>query len=149
MDGRAEQLRIVFYSASFFKIDGVTLTLRGLISHITKVRGGRVLVLTADEPSDKAIDAFSEDNNGLAGVLRVTGGLVPAPGADYYMGLQLSKEAKAALEEYSPTAVHITNPDLVALWVSEYDMKEALHMPTLCKRLTSVLCGPSVLLVVQ
>lgn len=122
MDGRAEQLRIVFYSASFFKIDGVTLTLRGLISHITKVRGGRVLVLTADEPSDKAIDAFSEDNNGLAGVLRVTGGLVPAPGADYYMGLQLSKEAKAALEEYSPTAVHITNPDLVALWVSEDDM---------------------------
>ena len=118
MDDRGEQMRIVFYSASFFKIDGVTLTLRGLISHITKVRGGRVLVLTADEPSDKAIDAFSEDNNGLAGVLRVTGSLVPVPGADYYMGLQLAKDAKAALEKYNPTVVHITNPDIVALWVS-------------------------------
>lgn len=107
--------RIVFYSASFFKIDGVTLTLRGLITHLVKC-GGRVMVLTADDPTDKHVDAFVEANPG-ASVLRATGGLVPAPGADYYMGLYLTKEAKRALEEYNPTVVHITNPDLVALWV--------------------------------
>lgn len=113
-----EQERIVFYSASFFKIDGVTLTLRGLISHITKERGGRVVVLTADEPTDAAILTFTEANKGRASVLRATGGLVPAPGSDYCMGLYLSKETKTRLEEYNPTVVHITNPDLVALWVS-------------------------------
>lgn len=112
---RAKDERIVFYSASFFKIDGVTLTIRGLIAHIVK-HGGRVLVLTADDPTDKHVDAFVEANPG-ASVLRVTGGLVPAPGADYYMGLYLTKDAKRALEDYNPTVVHITNPDLVALWV--------------------------------
>lgn len=110
--------RVVFYSASFFKIDGVTLTIRGLIRHITKERGGRVLVLTADDPADSTVAAFTESSGGRAEVLRVAGGLVPAPGADYFMGLYLTRSTKEALEAYSPTVVHITNPDLVALWVS-------------------------------
>lgn len=110
--------RIVFYSASFFKIDGVTLTLRGLISHITNERGGQVLVLTADNPSDSAIRDFTRSYGGLVRVKRVAGGPVPAPGADYALGLRVPEAIKEALEAYCPTAVHITNPDLVALWVS-------------------------------
>lgn len=114
----ADQQRIVFYSASFFKIDGVTLTLRGLISHITNERGGQVLVLTADNPSDSAIRDFVRSNGGLVRVMRVAGGPVPAPGADYALGLRVPEVIKEQLEAYCPTAVHITNPDLVALWVS-------------------------------
>lgn len=114
----AQDQRVVFYSASFFKIDGVTLTIRGLIRHITQERGGRVLVLTADDPADSVVDAFTEASGGRAEVLRAAGGLVPAPGADYFMGLYLTRSTKEALEAYSPTVVHITNPDLVALWVS-------------------------------
>lgn len=113
-----QQQRIVFYSASFFKIDGVTLTLRGLISHITNERGGEVVVLTADNPSDSAISSFTKANGGLVRVIRVAGGPVPAPGADYALGLRVPKSVKEELEAYRPTAVHITNPDLVALWVS-------------------------------
>lgn len=111
--------RIVFYAASFFKIDGVTLTLRGLIAHIVTC-GGKVLILTADDPTDDIVQAFVHSHSvGAVSVLRATGGLVPAPGSDYYMGLHLSKDTKRALQDYSPTVVHITNPDLVALWVSE------------------------------
>lgn len=113
----AEQ-RIVFYGASFFKIDGVTLTLRGLISHITNERGGQVLVLTADNPSDSDIHDFTRSYGGHVSVMRVAGGPVPAPGADYALGLRVPEAVKEALEAYCPTAVHITNPDLVALWVS-------------------------------
>eukprot|EP00752_Nemacystus_decipiens_P006666 g5993.t1 len=116
--------RIIFYSASFFKIDGVTLTLRGLISHITNERGGQVLVLTADNPSDSAIHDFTRSFGGLASVMRVTGGPVPAPGADYALGLRVPDAIKQALEAYCPTAVHITNPDLVALWLIKWVLRE-------------------------
>lgn len=110
--------RIVFYSASFFKIDGVTLTLRGLISHIANERGGQVMVLTADNPTEGAIHDFTRPYGGMVIVMRVSGGPVPAPGADYALGLRVPEAIKGALEAYCPTAVHITNPDLVALWVS-------------------------------
>lgn len=113
----ADQQRIVFYSASFFKIDGVTLTLRGLISHIAKERGRQVLILTADNPTDSAIHDFVRANDGLVRVMRVAGGPVPAPVADYAVGLRVPETVKEELEAYCPTAVHITNPDLVALWV--------------------------------
>eukprot|EP00904_Undaria_pinnatifida_P003715 jgi/Undpi1/13344/HiC_scaffold_8.g03003.m1 len=120
----AQDQRVVFYSASFFKIDGVTLTIRGLIRHITQERGGRVLVLTADDPADSVVDAFTEASGGRAEVLRAAGGLVPAPGADYFMGLYLTRSTKEALEAYSPTVVHITNPDLVALWLLNWVLRE-------------------------
>lgn len=111
--------RILFYAGSFFKIDGVTLTLRGLISHIV-VCGGRVLILTADDPANESIETFIDSYPAdSVSVLRATGGLVPAPGSDYYMGLHLGKATKRALQDYNPTVVHITNPDLVALWVSD------------------------------
>lgn len=131
----ADGERVVFYSASFFKIDGVTLTIRGLIRHITEERGGRVLVLTADDPADSTVAAFTESSGGRAEVLRVAGGLVPAPGADYFMGLYLTRPTKEALESYCPTVVHITNPDLVALWVS--DFSKAGRSPLPC----SLWCG--------
>lgn len=112
--------RILFYAGSFFKIDGVTLTLRGLISHVVQC-GARVQILTADDPTDETVEAFVDSHPaGSVSVLRATGGLVPAPGSDYYMGLHLGKTTKRALQEYNPTVVHITNPDLVALWVSAF-----------------------------
>eukprot|EP00903_Cladosiphon_okamuranus_P015366 g14192.t1 len=108
--------RIVFYSASFFKIHGVTLTLRGLISHITNEGGGQVLVLTADNPSDSTTHDFTRSCGALVSVMRVAGGPVPAPGADYALELRVPTAIKEALEAYCPTAVHITNPYLVVLW---------------------------------
>lgn len=117
--GMIMEERILFYAGSFFKIDGVTLTLRGLISHTVK-RGACVCVLTADDPTDEAIDAFVQLHPvGAVSVLRATGGLVPAPGSDYYMGLHVGKGTKEAIQDYNPSVVHMTNPDLVALWVSE------------------------------
>eukprot|EP00903_Cladosiphon_okamuranus_P008536 g8195.t1 len=116
--------RIVFYSASFFKIDGVTLTLRGLISHITNERGAQVMVLTADNPSDSDIHDFTRSFGGLASVMRVAGGPVPAPGADYALGLRVPDAIKQALQAYCPTAVHITNPDLAALWLINWVLRE-------------------------
>ncbi|CAM9688669.1 unnamed protein product [Ectocarpus fasciculatus] len=122
------QERVVFYSGSFFKIDGVTLTLRGLISHITSERGAEVLVLTADNPSDTAISDFTKRSanggGGLVRVLRVGGGPVPAPGADYSLGLRVPESTKRALEAFRPTALHVTNPDLVALWLINWVLRE-------------------------
>lgn len=111
----ARGMRVLIYSASFFKIDGVTMTLRGLIDHIV-TRGGRVLVLTADRPSDEAVDEFCGKRDAIE-VLQATGGLVPVPGADYFMGLHVNEKTKRALECFDPGVVHITNPDLVTLWV--------------------------------
>lgn len=114
----AEDERVVFYSASFFKLDGVVLTIRGLISYITDA-GGRVLVLTADDPSESAVSSFRKTHpEGQVDVLRVVGGIVPVSGADYYMGLYVTKGCKRKLEEFCPSVVHLTNPDLVAPWVS-------------------------------
>ncbi|CAM9629304.1 unnamed protein product [Discosporangium mesarthrocarpum] len=104
--------RVVFYCGSFFKIDGVTLTIRGLIRHVLK-KGGKVMVVTADSPSRETVEAFVKQHQGCQ-VSLTTGGLVPLPGSDYYLGLYLSRKTKRVLEAFNPTSVHITNPDLVA-----------------------------------
>ncbi|CAM9573768.1 unnamed protein product [Choristocarpus tenellus] len=114
--------RVVFYCASFFKIDGVTLTIRGLVRHLLG-DGGSVIIVTSDSPSQVKVNSFEKAHDGTR-ILRTTGGLVPVPGSDYYMGLFLNEETRRAMDSFKPTVVHITNPDMAALSIIRWALWE-------------------------
>eukprot|EP01084_Bolivina_argentea_P052260 95994_1 len=106
-------LRVCIYLSSFFVTDGVTITLRDVVRHLTEKEGGEVMVITADAPSCASIEEYQNlpAHKGKVKVHVFPGGKIPKDDIMYYIGLSLREDTKRAIEEFKPTVLHIANPD--------------------------------------
>lgn len=100
-------LRILFFTATYFVLDGVTLTIRKIEAHL-RSKGAVVKILTT--VSDEMTAEQTND------VIKVPGIKIPFDNAgDYTFGVGLDPETIRQIEDYNPTCVHFTVPDFVAL----------------------------------
>lgn len=101
------ELRILIFTATYFVLDGVTLTIRRLESHM-RSRGATVkIVSTVPENIDPAQ---------LQNVIVVPGIKIPFNHAgDYSFGVGLDESTLNEIEKFNPNIVHFTVPDFVAL----------------------------------
>jgi hypothetical protein len=101
------ELRILIFTAAYFVLDGVTLTIRRLEGHL-RARGATVKILTT------VPDNLTSDE--LKDVIVVPGIKIPFNHAgDYSFGVGLDEHTTALIEAYKPNCVHFTVPDFVAL----------------------------------
>ena len=101
------ELRILFFTATYFVLDGVTLTIRRIESHIA-ARGGKSKILTT------VPDDITQEQ--LENVIAVPGIKIPFDHAgSYAFGVGLDADTIRMIEEFNPTCVHFTVPDFVAL----------------------------------
>jgi hypothetical protein len=100
-------LRILIFTATYFVLDGVTLTIRRLETHL-RAKGAMVkIVSTVPENIDPAQ---------LHNVIVVPGIKIPFNHAgDYSFGVGLDESTIAEIERFNPNIVHFTVPDFVAL----------------------------------
>lgn len=110
MDDRPsdKELRILMFTAAYFVLDGVTLTIRRLEAHL-RANGATVKILTT-VPDD--IDPKQTEH-----VIRVPGIKIPFAdaGTGYAFGVGLDENIVRELERFNPNCVHFTVPDFVAL----------------------------------
>lgn len=100
-------LRILIFTATYFVLDGVTLTIRRLESHLRSKGATVKIVSTVPE---------NMDSNQTKDVIIVPGIKIPFNHAgDYSFGIGLDEHTIAAIEAFKPNVVHFTVPDFVAL----------------------------------
>jgi len=99
------ELRVLMFTATYFVLDGVTLTIRRLESHMRSV-GAQVRVVTT-VPEDV-------EPEHLQNVIRVPGIKIPWDGG-YSFGVGLDDEVLREIERFNPNLIHFTVPDFVAL----------------------------------
>lgn len=101
------ELRVLIFTAAYFVLDGVSLTIRRLESHL-RSHGAIVKVLTTVPDN---VDAEQ-----LADVIAVPGIKIPFNHAgDYSFGVGLDETTIEQIEQFKPNVVHFTVPDFVAL----------------------------------
>jgi len=100
-------LRILIFTATYFVLDGVTLTIRRLESHL-RSRGATVKILsTVPENIEPHL---------IRDVIVVPGIKIPFNHAgDYSFGVGLDESTIRQIEEFKPNVVHFTVPDFVGL----------------------------------
>jgi glycosyltransferase involved in cell wall biosynthesis len=105
------ELRILIFTATYFVLDGVTLTIRRLEAHL-RSKGAIVKILSTvpDDCSD-----ISPDH--LANVIVVPGIKIPFTnaGTGYAFGTGMNEAVLNEIEKFSPNVIHFTVPDFVAL----------------------------------
>jgi len=103
-----KELRVLMFTATYFVLDGVTLTIRRLESHLRA--NGAVVKILSTVPDD--IDPKQTEN-----VIRVPGIKIPFAdaGTGYAFGVGLDENIVREIERFNPTCVHFTVPDFVAL----------------------------------
>jgi hypothetical protein len=102
----SDQLRILIFTATYFILDGVTLTIRRLEAHL-RSQGAIVKILTT-APDNVDPDLIKD-------VIVVPGIKIPFTHAgEYAFGVGLDEATARTIEEYNPNIVHFTVPDLVA-----------------------------------
>ena len=102
----------------------VTLTIRKLEQEILSA-GGRVCILTtrSGDPANTNLDGEHPNRRilFLDDAIQIPFASDPSsPGSVYYIGFSLSKEMRNELDDFSPTLVHITVPDIVSLDIIQY-----------------------------
>ena len=101
------ELRVLFFTATYFVLDGVTLTIRRIESHL-RAKGADVKILTT-VPDDITPEQAKD-------VIAVPGIKIPFDHAgSYAFGIGLDSDTTRLIEEYNPNLVHFTVPDFVAL----------------------------------
>lgn len=102
------ELRIIIFTACYFVLDGVTLTIRRLESHL-RSRGAVVKILST------VPDDFSEEQK--QDIIVVPGIKIPftQAGTGYAFGGGLDPNTIRQIEEFNPNCIHFTVPDLVGL----------------------------------
>jgi hypothetical protein len=102
-----QDLRILIFTATYFVLDGVTLTIRRLESHL-RSRGATVKIVSTVPDSMDA--AQTRD------IIIVPGIKIPFNHAgDYSFGIGLDENTIAEIENFRPNVVHFTVPDFVGL----------------------------------
>ena len=108
-----EPLRVVFFTASYFVLDGVTLTIRKILAAL-KLAGAETLVITAAPLANTCgeLGALEDEN-----LVLVPGMPVPMEEEHYgyALGLGLSRDARKRLEEFKPHVAHFTVCDLLGM----------------------------------
>lgn len=101
------ELRILICTATYFVLDGVTLTIRRLESHL---RSHGVTVKILSTVPDNIDPELAKD------VIVVPGIKIPfAHAGEYAFGVGLDENTIREMEAYNPNCVHFTVPDFVAL----------------------------------
>ena len=102
------ELRIIIFTACYFVLDGVTLTIRRLESHL-RSRGATVKILST-APDDYDEEATKD-------LIVVPGIKIPFThaGTGYAFGSGLSDAVIREIEKFKPNCIHFTVPDLVSL----------------------------------
>jgi phosphatidylinositol alpha 1,6-mannosyltransferase len=105
---RDDELRILIFTACYFVLDGVTLTIRRLESHLRS--RGAVVKIASTVP-----DEFTEEQT--KDVIIIPGIKIPftQAGAGYAFGASIGPSTIREIEEFNPNCVHFTVPDLVSL----------------------------------
>eukprot|EP01031_Cornospumella_fuschlensis_P036905 gene36905-44773_t len=100
-------LRVLICTATYFVLDGVTLTIRRLENHL-RSRGATVKILsTVPETIDREL---------CKDLIIVPGIKIPFNHAgEYSFGVGLDESTIAQIEAYKPNIVHFTVPDFVGL----------------------------------
>lgn len=102
------ELRILIFTACYFVLDGVTLTIRRLESHL-RSRGATVKILST-VPDDYDTEATKD-------IIVVPGIKIPFThaGTGYAFGAGLDENTIKEIERFNPNCIHFTVPDLVGL----------------------------------
>lgn len=109
----SEKLRVVFFTASYFVLDGVTLTIRKLLAAL-EAAGCETMVITAAPTRDTQAELATLGGENL---VLVPGMPVPLDKEHYgyALGLGLSREARKRLEAFKPHVAHLTVCDLLGM----------------------------------
>jgi len=105
---RDDELRIIIFTACYFVLDGVTLTIRKLESHL-RSRGATVKICTT-VPDDFDMT----DHRDVIVVPGVKLAFTQA-GSGYAFGANLLPDVIRQIEEFNPNCCHFTVPDFVSL----------------------------------
>jgi hypothetical protein len=105
---RDDELRIIIFTACYFVLDGVTLTIRKLESHL-RSRGATVKICTT-VPDDFDMT----DHRDVIVVPGVKLAFTQA-GSGYAFGANLLPDVVRQIEEFNPNCCHFTVPDFVSL----------------------------------
>lgn len=101
------ELRILICTATYFVLDGVSLTIRRLESHLRE-KGVKIKILTT--VPDNIDPARIKD------IIVIPGIRIPfAHAGEYAFGVGLDAVTEAQIAHFNPNCVHFTVPDLVAL----------------------------------
>lgn len=101
-------LRILIFTATYFVIDGVTLTIRRLEGKLRSLGATVKIVSTVPDNISDPID--------LQNIIIVPGIKIPLKSAgNYSFGVGLDAKTIAEIEEFRPNLVHFTVPDFVGL----------------------------------
>lgn len=102
------ELRVLIFTACYFVLDGVTLTIRRLESHL-RSKGAIVKILTT-VPDDM-------DKEQIQDLIVLPGIKIPFTNAGdgYAFGGGLDPNTTRLIEEFNPNVIHFTVPDLVGL----------------------------------
>jgi len=101
------ELRVLIFTATYFVLDGVTLTIRRLEGQL-KSKGAAVKIVSTVPPGKSASE--------LQNVIVVPGIKIPFNHAgDYSFGVGLDEDTLGEIEKFKPNVVHFTVPDFVAL----------------------------------
>jgi len=102
-------LRVLIFTAAFYVQDGVTLTIKRIISYLLSQGGTALVVTTCPEGALHFLEGYN--------TVVVPGTPVPfqASGFEYMLGLKLDKETEHQIKSFRPNVAHITVPDFVGL----------------------------------
>ena len=102
------ELRILIFTATYFVLDGVTLTIRRIESHL-RAQGATVKILST-VPDDCTPEQVKD-------IIVVPGIKIPFThaGSGYAFGVGLDENTLRLIDEYNPNCIHFTVPDFVAL----------------------------------
>jgi glycosyltransferase involved in cell wall biosynthesis len=100
-----DQLRILIFTATYFVLDGVTLTIRRLESHLRST--GAIVKVLSTIPDDIPVEQTRD--------LIVVPGIKIPQIAGYAMGLGLDENTLRLIENFNPNIIHFTVPDFVGL----------------------------------
>ena len=102
--------RVVIFTAAYYVIDGVSLTVRKLRAHL-KTHGIESRVVSCAPPGWSEEDVFIVPSIPLP----VVNAEDFVEGHGYSMGTKLSEECKKQILNFNPSILHFTVPDLLSL----------------------------------
>ncbi len=102
------ELRILYFTATYCVMDGVTLTIRRLQSYLQQLGASYKVLTTVPE---------NIDPKELKDIIAVPGVKIPLTnaGEGYQFGMSLDENTIREIEKYKPNVIHFTVPDFVAL----------------------------------
>ena len=106
---RDDELRVLIFTACYFVLDGVTLTIRRLASHLRSKHAVVKVVTTVPSTFNRA--QCDED------IIVVPGIDIPFSdaGEGYAFGSALHESTIREIERFKPNVVHFTVPDFVEM----------------------------------